>query len=145
MTDPPASNGQTEARPRKPRDKPKVQAVRGQADSANIAAQMALAHRGLGSWAAVARLCGNHPRTGRPHSAAAAWFYGTGSRPIPDEVAEAWCANVTSSMLKSWAPRQRRPRACIEVSPETAARLRERKLDGETWDETLTRLLAQGE
>ena len=115
-------------------------------DNANVAAQMALAHRGLGSWAAVARLCGNHPRTGRPHSAAAAWFYGTGSRPVPDEVAEAWRQNVTPSMLKAWAPRQRRPRACIEVSPETAARLRERKLDGETWDETLERLLgAQGE
>lgn len=61
-----------------------------------------------------------------------------GVRIIP--LIEAWCANVTSSMLKSWAPRQRRPRACIEVSPETAARLRERKLPGETWDETLTRL-----
>lgn len=110
-------------------------------ERAEIVAQMALAHRGLGSWAAVARLCGNHPRTGRPHSAAAAWFYGTGSRPIPDEVAEAWCANVTPSTLRLWAPRQRRPRTCIEVSPETAARLRERKLPGETWDETLTRLL----
>ncbi len=32
------------------------------------------------------------------------------------------------------------------ISPETAARLRAVKLDGETWDETLTRLLgAQGE
>ena len=107
----------------------------------SIAAQMALAHRGLGSWAAVARLCGGNPRTGRPHSAAAAWFYGTGSRRVPDAVAEAWARNVTDGDLRAWAPRQRRPRACIEVSPETAARLRERKRAGETWDETLARLL----
>lgn len=112
-------------------------------NNTEIVAQMALAHRGLGSWAAVARLCGNHPRTGRPVSAAAAWFYGTGSRPIPDAVAETWAANVTPSTLRLWAPRQRRPRTCIEVSPETAARLREQKLADETWDEAMTRLLAQ--
>ena len=69
------------------------------------------------------------------YSRGAVAFWASGQRRIPDDVAAAWKG-----------PRQRRPRACIEVSPETAARLRERKRAGETWDETLERLLgAQGE
>ncbi len=98
-------------------------------DKANIAAQMRAEYDRLGSWQAVADKIKTARKPGG-YSRGAVAFWASGQRRIPDDVAAAWKG-----------PRQRRPRACIEVSPETAARLRERKRAGETWDETLARLL----
>lgn len=111
-------------------------------DSQEIVSQIVLAHRALGSWAAVANLLGNNPKTGRPYSPAMAWHFGSGRRPIADTVIEAWQKNVTPAMLKSWEPRKRNPRVSIEVSPEVRDHLRSSiKKDGDTWDDAFLRLL----
>lgn len=108
-----------------------------------IALQMRWAHRALGTWEAVANLCGNNPRTNRPVGQALAWLYAAKRRPIPDAVAETWQANVTPAMLKAWAPRRRVPRVSIEVSPEIRDSLRLRlKRPDDTWDDVFSRVLS---
>ena len=110
-------------------------------DNKEIASQMILAHRGLGSWSAVAKLCGLNSK-GEPWSPTMAWWWGNGRRPIPETVAIAWQINVTPAMLRSWAPRQRVPRVSIEVSPEMRDSLRLRlKQPGDTWDDAFGRVL----
>ena len=114
-------------------------------DNKEIASQMILAHRGLGSWSAVAKLCGLNSK-GEPWSPTMAWWWGNGRRTTPDSVAEAWQANVTPAMLKAWAPRQRVPRVSIEVSPHTRNALRNSiKKHGDTWDDAFKRILADTE
>ena len=114
-------------------------------DNKEIASQMILAHRGLGSWSAVAKLCGLNSK-GEPWSPTMAWWWGNGRRTTPDSVAEAWQANVTPATLKAWAPRQRVPRVSIEVSPHTRNALRNSiKKHGDTWDDAFKRILADTE
>ena len=111
-----------------------------------IALQMQWAHRRLGTWEAVARLCGDNPRTGLPVKSALAWWYASGRRPIPDAVVKAWQANVTPDMLKAWAPRRRKERVSIECSPEVRDALRNSiKRHGDTWDDAFRRILADTE
>lgn len=99
-------------------------------DRAQIAAQMQSERERLGSWQAVADRI-RTPRKPRGYSRGAVAFWASGQRTIPDDVVRAWKG-----------PRRRKPRTCIEVSPETAAALRGVKLAGETWDEMMNRLLA---
>ena len=111
-----------------------------------IALQMQWAHRHLGTWEAVAKLCGNNPRTGLPVKSALAWWYASGRRPIPDAVAETWQANVTPAMLKAWAPRRRKERVSIECSPEVRDALRNSiKQHDDTWDDAFKRILTDTE
>jgi len=111
-----------------------------------IALQMQWAHRHLGTWEAVAKLCGNNPRTGLPVKSALAWWYASGRRPIPDAVTEAWQANVTPAMLKAWAPRRRKERVSIECSPEVRDALRNSiKQHDDTWDDAFKRILTDTE
>jgi hypothetical protein len=115
-------------------------------DSTQIVAQLVLAHQKLGSWAAVAKLLGDNPKTGKPYGAAMAWHFGSSKRPVPAAAVAAWQANVTPAMLRSWGPRKRVPRVSIEVSPSTRDALRSRiKQHGETWDDTFSRVLADTE
>ena len=108
-----------------------------------IALQMRWAHKALGTWEAVAKLCGDNPRTGLPVKSALAWWYASGRRPIPDAVAETWQANVTPAELKAWAPRRRVPRVSIEVSPGIRDSLRLRlKRPDDTWDDVFSRVLS---
>jgi len=107
---------------------------------------MQWAHRHLGTWEAVAKLCGNNPRTGLPVKSALAWWYASGRRPIPDAVTEAWQANVTPAMLKAWAPRRRKERVSIECSPEVRDALRNSiKQHDDTWDDAFKRILTDTE
>lgn len=111
-----------------------------------IALQMRWAHKALGTWEAVARLCGDNPRTGLPVKSALAWWYASGRRPIPDAVVETWQANVTPAMLKRWAPRARQPRVSIEVPPDTHRALRNSiKKPGDTWADAFSRILSDTE
>lgn len=99
-----------------------------------IATEMLMAHRELGSWVKVAKRLGTNPKTGRPYSGTMAWFYGTGRREITDAVAKAW---------KRTGPRKRVPRVSIEVSPEIRDSLRLRlKQPGDTWDDAFSRVLS---
>lgn len=108
-----------------------------------IAAQMRWAHKALGTWEAVAKLCGDNPRTGKPVGQALAWLYAAKRRPIPDAVVKAWQANVTEADLNAWAPRRRVPRVSIEVSPETRDALRNSiKRNDDTWNDAFKRILA---
>lgn len=105
--------------------------------------ELALAHRGLGSWSAVAALCGDNPKTEKPYSPTMAWWWASGQRAAPDHVADAWYANVTRGMLKSWLPRRRKERVSIEVSPSTRDSLRLRlKQPDDTWDDAFSRVLS---
>ena len=111
-----------------------------------IALQMQWAHKALGTWEAVAELCGDNPRTNRPVGQALAWLYAAKRRPIPDAVAETWQANVTPDMLRQWAPRRRKERVSIECSPEVRDALRNSiKRHGDTWDDAFKRILADTE
>lgn len=111
-----------------------------------IALQMRWAHKALGTWEAVAKLCGNNPRTGLPVKSALAWWYASGRRPIPDAVIEAWQANVTPAMLKAWAPRRRKERVSIECSPEVRDALRNSiKRHDDTWNDAFKRILTDTE
>jgi hypothetical protein len=114
--------------------------------STETASQLVLAHQKLGSWAAVASLLGDNPKTGKPYGPAMAWHFGSGKRPIPDTAIEAWQKNVTPAMLRSWGPRIRQPRVSIEVSPETRDALRNSiKKSGDTWDDAFSRILSDTE
>jgi hypothetical protein len=106
--------------------------------NAEIVAQLVLAHQKLGSWAAVAKLLGDNPKTGKPYGATMAWHFGSGKRPIPAAAVAAWKTNVTPAMLRSWGPRKRVPRVSIEVRPSTRDALRNLKGDS-TWDDLLFR------
>ena len=111
-----------------------------------IALQMRWAHRRLGTWEAVAKLCGNNPRIGLPVKSALAWWYASGRRPVPDAVTEAWQANVTPAMLKAWAPRRRKERVSIECSREVRDALRNSiKQHDDTWDDAFKRILTDTE
>lgn len=111
-----------------------------------IALQMQWAHKALGTWEAVARLCGDNPRTDLPVKSALAWWYASGRRPIPGAVTEAWQANVTPAMLKAWAPRRRKERVSIECSPEVRDALRNSiKQHDDTWDDAFRRILTDTE
>jgi len=115
-------------------------------DSTQIVAQLVLAHQKLGSWAAVARLLGDNPKTGKPYGATMAWHFGSGKRPIPAAAVAAWKANVTPAMLRSWGPRKRVPRVSIECSPSTRDALRNSiKRHGDTWDDAFSRILSDTE
>lgn len=111
-----------------------------------IALQMQWAHKALGTWDAVAKLCGDNPRTGLPVKSALAWWYASGRRPVPDAVTEAWQANVTPAMLKAWAPRRRKERVSIECSREVRDALRNSiKQHDDTWDDAFKRILTDTE
>lgn len=109
----------------------------------NIPAQMLWAHKHLGSWRAVAALCGTNPRTGKPVGAALAWHYAMGRRAIPDAVVECWQESMASGAVKT---RKRKDRVSIEVSPEVRRALRSSiKQPGDTWDDAFNRVLADTE